>query len=71
MENATRQLQEVNRQGERGTVPNRRKRVFMKNKQWYFLTRNGLEHGPYQNLTEAKKELALFLRRSGVVRFTV
>jgi len=61
----------VNRQGEHGPVPPRRKRVLIKNKQWYFITRNGLEHGPYQNMTEAKKELALFLRRSGVVRFTI
>lgn len=71
MELVTRQLRMINRQGEHGVVPPRKKRVFMKNKQWYFLTRNALEHGPYQNLTEAKKELALFLRRSGVVRFTV
>lgn len=71
MEQAERKLQLANRQGEQGSVPPRRKRLFMKNKQWYFMTRNGLEHGPYQNLTEAKKELALFLRRSGVVRFTI
>lgn len=68
---ATRQLRMVNRQGEQGIVPPRRKRVFMKNGQWYFMTRNGLGCGPYLNLTEAKKELALFLRRSGVLRFTV
>lgn len=71
MEQAIRKLQLVNRQGERGPVPPRRKRVFMKSKQWYFMTRNGLEHGPFQNLAEAKKELALFLRRSGVIRFTI
>ena len=71
MEQATRKLQIVNRQGERGSVPQRKKRIFMKDKQWYFLTRNGMEHGPFQNLTEAKKELAIFLRRSGVIRFTI
>lgn len=71
MEQATRQVQAVNRKGEQGPVPPRNKRIYMKNKQWYFMTRNGMEHGPFQNLTEAKKDLALFLRRSGVVRFKV
>lgn len=71
MEQAAHKSPLVNRQGEQGPVPPRRKRVFMKNKQWYFITRTGLEHGPYQNMTEAKKDLALFLRRSGVVRFTI
>lgn len=66
-----RQTRTVNRQGERGPVPSRRKRVYVKGTQWYFMTRNRLEHGPYQNMTDAKKELALFLRRSGVVRFAV
>lgn len=71
MEQASRRVQLVNRSGEKGPVPLRRKRIYLKNKEWYFITRNGLEHGPYQNLTEAKRELALFLRRSGVVRFTI
>ena len=71
MEQATPKLYLVNRQGEYGSVPARNKRFFMRNKQWYFMTRNGMEHGPYQNLTDAKKELSLFLRRSGVVRFTI
>ena len=71
MEQATPKLYLVNRQGEHGSVPARNKRFFMRNKQWYFMTRNGMEHGPYQNLTDAKKELSLFLRRSGVVRFTI
>ncbi len=60
-----------NRRGEQGMVPHRHKRVFMKDKQWYFVTRDGIEHGPFQNLTEARKKLALFLRRSGVVKFTL
>lgn len=71
MEQTARSLPATNRQGEQGPVPQRRKRIFMADKQWYFITRNGLKHGPYQNRTEAKKELALFLRRSGVVRFTI
>ena len=64
-------LELVNRRGETGPVPPRRKRLYMKNKQWYFMTREGVEHGPYQNLTDTKRELALFLRRSGVVKFTL
>lgn len=64
-------LRLVNRRGEQGKVPSRQKRLFLKNKQWYFITRNGGEHGPYQNLSEAKHKLALFLRRSGVVRFSL
>ena len=71
MERAIHKLQLENRRGEKGQIPPRRKRVFLKDKQWYFMTRNGQEHGPYQNLTEAKRELALFLRRSGVVKFTL
>lgn len=57
------------RQGEEGAIPARRQRVFMKNRQWYFICRDGVEYGPFPNLTQARRELALFLRRSGVVRF--
>ena len=59
----------MNRYGESGGIPARQKRVYLKNKQWYFMTRSSIEYGPFDNLTEAKRELALYLRRSGVVRF--
>ena len=61
----------TNRQGENGQTPSRRQRVFMKNRQWYFISRDDTEHGPFSNLTEARRELALFLRRSGVIRFKI
>ena len=68
MENVNRESVEP-RRGEQGRIPSRRQRVFMKNREWYFICRDGAERGPYQNLTEARRELALFLRRSGVVKF--
>lgn len=68
MQQATRQPQ-ISRVGEEGEVPPRRKRFYIRNNEWYFLTRYGQEHGPYKTLTEAKRDLSLFLRRSGVVRF--
>lgn len=71
MQQAAARLQVVNRRGEKGPIPTRSKRFYMKDRQWYFMTREGGHHGPYQNLTEAKKELSLYLRRCGVVRFSI
>ena len=69
MEQSTHKLSPEARRGEQGKIPSRRQRVYMKHRQWYFVSRDGTEHGPYQNLTEARRELALFLRRSGGVTF--
>ena len=71
MERPNRKTSVDNRQGEKGDVPERRQRVYMKSRQWYFASRDGQEHGPFVNLTEARRQLALYLRRSGVVRFSL
>ena len=61
---------ESNRYGEDGSnIPFRKKRIFTDGKNWYFLTRNGGNHGPYKTFTEAKSALKLFMRRSGIVSF--
>ncbi|MDH5180909.1 MAG: DUF6316 family protein [Gammaproteobacteria bacterium] len=62
---------QINRAGEAGAIPPRRKRLFLRNNEWYYLTRYSQEHGPYTTMIEAKRDLSLFLRRSGVIRFTL
>lgn len=62
---------ENTRYGEDGTVvPPRKKRIYTDGKNWYFLTRNGGNHGPFKTFTEAKSALKLFMRRSGIVSFS-
>lgn len=61
----------VNRVGESGDVPPRRTRFYMRDDQWFYQTRHGQEHGPYKTLIEAKRALSLYLRRSGIVRFSL
>jgi hypothetical protein len=61
---------ESKRYGEDGNVPPRRKRIYTDGKNWYFLTRNGGNHGPFKTFTEAKSALKLFMRRSGIVSFS-
>lgn len=51
-------------------VPPRKKRIYTDGKNWYFLTRNGGNHGPFKTFTEAKSALKLFMRRSGIVAFS-
>lgn len=61
---------ESKRYGEETTnVPPRRKRIYTDGQNWYFMTRNGGNHGPYKTFTEAKSALKLFMRRSGIVNF--
>ena len=57
------------RYGEDGNTPPRRKRIYTDGKNWFFLTRNNGNHGPYKTFTEAKSALKLFMRRSGIVNF--
>lgn len=70
MQQANRQSQ-VNRSGENGDIPPRCKRFYMRENEWFFQTRHGQEHGPYKTLTQAKRDLSLYLRRSGIIRFTL
>ena len=51
-----------NRQGETGSVPFRSGRLFSVGMQWYFMTREGLDRGPYMDKTNAEAELKLFIR---------
>lgn len=57
------------RYGEKGNAPPRRKRIYTDGKNWFFLTRNNGNHGPYATFTEAKSALKLFMRRSGIINF--
>lgn len=51
-----------NRQGETGRIPFRSGRIFNVGMQWYFTTREGIDHGPYADKTDAEAELTLFVR---------
>ncbi|MEW8352531.1 MAG: DUF6316 family protein [Candidatus Thiodiazotropha sp.] len=51
----------ANRYGEEGYPPFRTQRLFSENGQWYFDTREGSQLGPYHDIKEAKKALALFV----------
>lgn len=70
MQQVSRQ-QQINRSGEKGDVPPRKKRFYLRNNEWFFQTRYNDEHGPFNTLIDAKRDLALYLRRSGVIRFTL
>ena len=60
---------EPHRNGENGNVPLRRKRIYTDGKNWYFMTRNDGNNGPFKSFTEAKSALKLFMRRSGIIAF--
>ena len=61
---------DASRYGEDNPAPPRRKRIYTDGKNWFFLTRNNGNHGPYNTFTEAKSALKLFMRRSGIVNFS-
>ena len=51
-----------NRYGERGRPPPFRNRRFsVAGGKWYFDTREGIQFGPYEDETEARKALAVFI----------
>jgi len=51
-----------NRYGEKGRPPPfRSKRLSVAEGRWYFDTREGVQFGPYEDETEARKALALFI----------
>ncbi|MCK9529660.1 MAG: DUF6316 family protein [Gammaproteobacteria bacterium] len=52
----------ANRQGEDRPVPFRSGRLFSVGDKWYFATREGLDHGPFDSRADAEAELRLFLR---------
>ena len=47
--------------GEEGNPPFRTRRLFTENGQWYFDTREGTQVGPYRDINEVKKALAVFV----------
>ena len=47
--------------GEDHNPPFRTRRLFAENGQWYFDTREGTQVGPYRDINEVKKALAVFL----------
>ncbi|MGD8484144.1 MAG: DUF6316 family protein [Thioalkalispiraceae bacterium] len=51
-----------NRRGESGSTPFRTGRIFNVGAQWYFATREGVDHGPYTDKSDAEAELSLFIR---------
>ena len=51
-----------NREGETGNIPFRSGRLFSVGMQWYFMTREGLDRGPYMDKTDTEAELMLFIR---------
>ncbi len=51
------------RYGEEGDPPFRTQRLFSENGLWYFETREGTQVGPYRDMREVKRALAVFLAR--------
>lgn len=49
------------RSGEGGHVPERNSRFLQKSGYWYFLTREGLEIGPFDTLSDAQEGVANFI----------
>lgn len=49
------------RHGERQRHPFRSQRISCDNGMWYFQTREGKSFGPYQDIVDAKRALAVFL----------
>jgi len=47
--------------GEEGNPPFRTQRLFNENGQWFFDTREGKQVGPYRDIGEVKKALAVFI----------
>ena len=51
----------VPRRGEKSAPPFRSQRLYCANGNWYFDTREGVQHGPYQEENEAKVALSGFI----------
>ena len=61
--------QQAHRNGEFGSVPHRTRRFYNKGKNWFYVTRDGKHHGPYQLFIDAEADLKLYLSRCGIVRY--
>jgi len=62
-------LHHLPRQGEEQAIPDRSKRYYTHEAQWYFNTREDQVQGPFKNLGEAKDGLKTYLRRCGIIHF--
>ena len=50
------------RKGETGPVPFRTGRFVVVDSAWYFLTREGIEHGPFPTRNRAERECLTFIK---------
>ncbi len=51
----------MNRTGEAGNCPNRSQRFFKKADYWYYSTREGVDIGPFDSLSEAETGVSDFI----------
>jgi hypothetical protein len=58
---------ELNRVGESRNVPFRTNRYFCTNGTWYFMTREGMQMGPFIDKREAEGELIMFIREKSMI----
>lgn len=52
---------ELNRRGEKGHVPYRTGRFFTADSQWFFASREGMDHGPYVSKSYAETALKQYI----------
>ena len=58
---------EPNRSGESRNIPFRTNRYFSTNGAWYFMTREGVEMGPFIDKDDAEAELMMFIREKSMM----
>ena len=51
----------MNREGEKGNCPDRANRFFEKDCYWYYTTREGVDIGPFDSLSEAESGVSDFI----------
>ncbi len=59
---------EPNRSGESRNIPFRTNRYFCTNGAWHFMTREGIEMGPFIDKDDAEAELMMFIREKSMMR---
>ena len=52
---------DILRKGESGAIPFRTGRFFTADSKWYFATREGINHGPYNSKYDAEVNLEFFI----------
>jgi len=50
------------RKGESGPIPYRTGRFFVVDSEWYFTTREGLDHGPFPTKEKAELECQIYVQ---------